>query len=487
MEPTNLRFGGGATDTILSPLIAILLVVAVILILCLPRRYAIAPLIFTIFTVPLGQVVVLLGLHFSVMRIVILAGLTRLLISGRGLKGGTFPGGFNWIDRIFAFFALAQMVTFWLMYMGIPPIFKSLGSLVDVLGAYCVVRFLVRDREDVRRAIKVFAVVAVVVGANMICERALHTNIFLLASGVKAVAAVRLGSVRSQGAFSVYLTAGAFGATLIPLFVWLWSDKKSRAVAVLGIAGALGIALTTVSSSPVVACFAGIAGLCFWPLRSRLRLLRWCMVFSLIGLQLVMKAPVWALIGRIDLTGSSSGYHRYMLVDNFIRHFGDWWLIGFSGYDKWGWDMWDLSNQFVAYGLNGGLITLTLVLVLLSLCFAGLGRARKMAGRNLNEAWFFWCLGAALFAHVVAFFGMCYFDQMQFSFYFLVATISVSLSGAIRQPVRKLTRPQSLWELESESDLIEEYQFASQAIEGTSDPEPELPEPDLRVSRIFYR
>jgi hypothetical protein len=245
--------------------------------------------------------------------------------------------------------------------------------------------------------------------------------------------------------------------------------------------------MTTVSSSPVLAYVGGIIGLCFWPFRMRLRALRWGIGFSLIGLQLVMKAPVWALIGRVDLTGSSSGYHRYMLVDNFIKHFSDWWLIGYRDYDKWGWDMWDLSNQFVAYGLNGGLSTLVLFIALLSLCFAGLGRARKLAVRNRNEAWFFWCLGAALFAHIIAFFGMSYFDQMQFSLYFLVAIISVSVSVAIRKPIRKVAPAQGLWASESESVPTEDPQIVSPAIEATPEPEPELPEPSLRVSRIFYR
>ena len=40
-------------------------------------------------------------------------------------------------------------------------------------------------------------------------------------------------------------------------------------------------------------------------------------------LHLVMNGPVWSLIARVDLTGSSSSYHRYYLLDNCIRHFSD--------------------------------------------------------------------------------------------------------------------------------------------------------------------
>jgi hypothetical protein len=321
----------------------------------------------------------------------------------------------------------------------------------------------------------------------MIGEQITHKNIFWLWSGTGGEVAERASKFRSRGSFEVYLTAGAFGATLLPLFVWLWSDVRSRVMAGLGMAGATAMTLTCVSSSPVLAYIAGIMALCFWPFRKRMRLLRWGFVFTLIALQLVMKAPVWALIGRANVFSASSGYHRYMLVDNFIRHFGDWWLFGFKDFDKWGWDMWDLSNQFVAYGLTGGLVTLASFIALLSLSFAGLGRARKLVARNRGEAWFFWCLGAALFAHVVAFFGMSYFDQMQFAFYSLLAIISVSVSRARRQPVRKLASVREVWAAEPEACLIPEPQVASRAVDAAHGREPALQKSSLPLSRILFR
>ena len=110
-------------------------------------------------------------------------------------------------------------------------------------------------------------------------------------------------------------------------------------------------------------------GLAFWPLRKQMRLIRWGLVCALVGLHLVMKAPVWALIARIDLTGSSSGYQRYQLVDMCIRHFSDWWLLGTPNYVKWGWDSWDLCNQFVAVALTGGLLALIFYIAIFSRSF----------------------------------------------------------------------------------------------------------------------
>jgi hypothetical protein len=413
------------------------IVAAVILIFTLPRKYAIAPLLFTIFIVPLSQVVVLAGFHFTVPRVLILAGLCRWAISARGRLGNTFSGGVNWIDRIFVLFAIMAFITYSLEYMQAQATIKSAGTLLDMLGGYCVVKYLVRDKNDVRRVIKVFAAVAVVVGMCMIGEQVTQMNILWLLGGTDLSGQIREGHFRSQGAFNVYLTAGAFGATLVPLLVWLWSGAKDKVFAGLGMAGATVMAATSFSSSPILAYVAGIAALCFWPLRKRLRLFRWGIVCCLIGLQMVMKAPVWALIGRANVFGASSGYHRFMLVDNFIRHFGDWWLLGFKNYQDWGWDMWDLSNQFVAWGLTGGLVTLCLAIALFCLAFAGLGRARRLAATRENR-WLLWCLGAALFAHLIAFFGMSYFDQMQFVFYSLLAMISVTVSRRSRRPARKI-------------------------------------------------
>jgi hypothetical protein len=148
-----------------------------------------------------------------------------------------------------------------------------------------------------------------------------------------------------------------------------------------------------------------------------------------------MKAPVWAIIGRIDLTGSSSGYHRYMLVDTCIRHFSDWWLIGTKHYNEWGSDMWDLSDQYVAYAVTGGLATLVSFIAIIFYSFRELGTARKYVARDKRYEWLLWCLGASLFAHVMAYFGIGYFDQMQVVWFVLLAMISATTTHAMQRDV----------------------------------------------------
>jgi hypothetical protein len=428
VEPTGLRFGGGTAATLLHPIVAVAMALAIILILRLQRQYVIVPLLLAIFFIPKGQVLVVAGVHFTMARILILTGLARWAASRRS---SPLAGGFNSIDRVFALWALSSLVVFSLQWMNSQALIKSLGEFLDAMGGYFVLRFLIHDAEDVKRVIKLFALIAIMAAVCMINEQLTGTNIFALLGGMPPMT-VRDGSIRSQAAFEVFITAGAYGATVLPLLVWLWS--KSKGIAALGMIGATVMTFTCHASTTLSAEVAGMFALCLWPLRNRMRLVRWGLVVTLVGLHLVMNGPVWSLIEKVDLTGSSSSYHRYMLIDNCIRHFGDWWLLGVKDYDKWGFDMWDLSDQYVAYAVSGGLLTLVLFVGIISRSFARLGTARRLAAGNREKEWLLWGLGAALFAHVVAYFGIGYFDQMQFAWFALLAIICAAVFEAKASP-----------------------------------------------------
>jgi hypothetical protein len=173
-----------------------------------------------------------------------------------------------------------------------------------------------------------------------------------------------------------------------------------------------------------------------------MRAIRWGIVCTLISLHLVMKAPVWHLISRIDLAGGSSSYHRYQLVDQCIRHFSDWWLLGVKDTAGWGWDMWDTANQYVLVSETSGLIPLTLFLATIVYAFKYLGRTRKSAAQDRQKTLYLWALGAALFANVVTFFGISYFDQTVVVWYGLLAAIS---SAVLLAPERaRAVRPQAV-------------------------------------------
>jgi hypothetical protein len=238
--------------------------------------------------------------------------------------------------------------------------------------------------------------------------------------------AARDDRFRAQGPFGHAILAGVFGAILLPLFVLLWqSGRKNRWIAALGMVSATVITLTSNSSTPVLAYAGGVVALCLWPIRNWMRLVRWGVVLSIVALHMVMKAPVWHLVSRIDISGGSSGYHRFMLIDQCIRHFGDWWLIGVKSTYDWGWDMWDTANQYVGICDTSGLLAFILFLASIVYGFKYLGKARRRA-KGRKQQLFMWALGAALFANAVAFFGISYWDQTQVVWYALLAAISAA-------------------------------------------------------------
>jgi hypothetical protein len=265
----------------------------------------------------------------------------------------------------------------------------------------------------------------------MLIERYEMINVFGLLEGMRVVPEMRDGLVRAQATFSHPLLAGTFGATLLPLFFLYWNKGKSKAVAILGILGATIMVICASSSTPFLAYAAGIGAVCFWPFRKQMRLFRWGIVIALVGMQLIMKAPVWFVIGHISLFGSSSSDHRAYLIDVFIRHFSDWWLVGTNSAGNWGWDMWDTSNQYVAEGESGGLATFICFIAMIAICFSRIGKARKAVEGDREKEWYFWFLGAALFSHVVGFFGISYFDQTRMTWYALLVMIVAATVPAL--------------------------------------------------------
>jgi len=437
MEPLDHRFGGGAQATILHPLVAVAMLVYVALILFSPRKYTMLPFLLGIFTIPIGQVVVIAGLHFTVLRILILSGLVRCASAPSRQR---FAGGFNRIDRVAALWALSSFAVFCLQWMDRAALIVSLGDLLDRLGGFLVVRFMIQDKRDLQRTIKILAVLCLVAGMFMLNEQITGRNLFGLLGGISLMPQIRDGHIRSQGAFANYIDAGVFAGLLMPLLIWLWSSgRSSRRISAIGIIGAVTMCVTCHSSTALLACASGLLGLGLWPLRRHMRSIRGALAATLIGLHLVMKGPVWALIARVDLTGSSDSYHRYYLVNNCIIHFWNWWLLGTKTYNSWGWDMWDLSDQYVVCAVTGGLITLVLFIAILSRSFGGIGRARKRVQGNKREEWLLWCLGSTMFAMVMAYFGCSFMAQMQIELFAFLAMISVAISEA-----RRTARPKTV-------------------------------------------
>jgi len=435
--PENLSFGGGTTQTFLSPIVLLAIIIAGVMICFSTRRKALAAFLTAAILIPPDQVLLISGMHFPMTRLLAIFGLVRILRSKFSGKVTIFSGGMNGIDKALIVLNLFMLINGVLLWHSWGQLVFQLGILLTAFGSYFLLRFLVRDSEDAVQAIRVMVVVATMVALIMAGEQLTGKN--LLYSTLGGARADELGSaivrdnhLRAAGPFGHPILAGTFGGMLLPLFVGLWWKKRNeRKYAVLGIVAATVISFTASSSTALLGFFGGIVGLCFWPLRLRMRLIRWGIVGTLVSLHLYMKSPVWHLISDIDFTGSSSSYHRYQLINQCILHFREWALVGTKDFASWGWDMWDLSNQYVAIADTTGLIPLVSFLTILVLGFRYLGKARRSAP-DRRQQFFIWAFGASLFANVVAFFGISYFDQTMVAWYALLAMISAVTNSVFR-------------------------------------------------------
>ncbi len=427
MQVEKPAFGGGATGSVLHPIIMVATIVAVILILVLPRKKIAAPFLFLVFLGSYGQQIYIAGIHLFVLRIIILAGLFRVAFASKNSVGSRLVGGWNTVDKAYALWVVFRVLASLLQSGGASgAIFYEAGMIWETLGGYILLRFLICDEEDIILTLKVFATIVVILAMTMTHEKLRGQNIFGYLGTIPMVSDNREGSIRAQGTSAHAILAGVFGVTLVPMFWWLWKSGKAKLTGILGWLASTVMMLTCASSTPLLSYLGALLGLCFWPFRKSMRVFRWGLAIVILACHLLMKAPVWFLIAHVDLLAGNSGYHRAMLIDQCVRHFRDWWLIGTDTMSTWGWDMWDLSNQFVAEADTGGLVTFICFVMVISRSFSRIGRARKLVEGDEQKEWFMWFLGVTLFTHIVGYFGISYFDQTKISWCAFLAMISAA-------------------------------------------------------------
>jgi hypothetical protein len=141
-----------------------------------------------------------------------------------------------------------------------------------------------------------------------------------------------------------------------------------------------------------------------------------------------MTSPVYHVITHIH-TGDS--YHRYQLIDQCVKHFSSWWLIGTNSNASWGWDMWDTADQYVQTADNSGLLALILFVSVLILGFRYLRKARENA-TDKKEALFLWAIGSSLFAQTISFLGISLWQQSIVEWYALLAVVAAVAGSQAR-------------------------------------------------------
>lgn len=402
-------------------------------VLFLPRRWAALPFLMAACYITLGQVEKIGPFHFNVIRMIVPFGVARVLF-----RGEKPAGGLNGMDRLLIIWALWALCASFFHRDPTATLINNLGRSYDTLGIYFLLRCFCQTEEAAKGLIRLTAILLVPVALEMLNEHITKHNLFSVFGGVQEVPATREGHIRAQGPFRHPILAGTVGATTFPLMVAIW--KTSPIAAKIGTIACVTMVLTSFSSAPWMSFFWATVALLFWRWRHLTKEIRIAAVVCYLLLELVMKAPAYYLIARIDLSGGSTGWHRARLIESAIEHIHEWWFAG-TDYTRhwmptgvsWSPDHTDITNHYIKMGILGGMPLMVLFVLTLWLGFRYVGQALKSQDCNQGSSFsfFLWCLGSALFAHAVTFVGVSYFDQAFVFLYLTLALISSTRSMSL--------------------------------------------------------
>ena len=411
----------------------IFLVTTATALMLLPRRWAPVPLLATCCYMTLGQGVQLGPISLPIYRIVLAIGLLRVV-----LRQEVIAGSINAIDKLVV--AWATWIVFASFFHesvpGAGPVYAC-GFVYNIVLVYFLTRVWCRDASELTSVLRIVAWLLVPVAIAMLAEHTLKKNFFgILFGGVAEGVYLRDGKIRAQGPFAHPLYAGTVGASCFPLLVGIARQYKFSAT--VGLSACVAIVLASTSSGPMMSLFMGILAILTWWRRDWLSAARWALVGAYAAAELLMSRPAYYLISKIDLTGSSTGWHRSRLIEAAFESFTEWWLFGTdrtvhwmgSAVDEAGRHS-DITNYYIWVGVIGGFPAMVLLIAIMWRAFVWVGKGVRRAGPALQEHRFMiWCLGGGLLAHATTSLSMAYPDQSA-AFFWLNISVASSMYSLV--------------------------------------------------------
>jgi hypothetical protein len=390
--------------------------------LALPRRLALLPLLVGCCYMTVHQQVSLGPIHLTVIRILVAVGMMRVIS-----KGERIAGGICGMDKLMLAWVFWIVISSPLHPGSESPLIYNLGLAFNIAGVYFLIRVFCASHEELQGIIKMTAWLLVPIAIEMMSEHFTGHNQFSVFGGKIGA---RDDKFRAVGPFAHAILAGSVGAACFPLMVAIW--KENRKIAAVGLVACLLMVGASNSSGPLMSLVFGIGALLLWSRREWMGYIRWGAVGMYLLLELTMNRPAYYLIGEIDLTGSSTGWHRARLIESSIEHLSEWWLAGTNFTRHWmptgvSWspDHADITNYYISMGVCAGL---PLMLLFIAMIWAGFryvgGILSSDTSAAENEKFITWCLGSALFAHTATCISVAYFDQSYIFMFLCLASLS---------------------------------------------------------------
>jgi hypothetical protein len=293
------------------------------------------------------------------------------------------------------------------------------GEMFDLIGWYWLFRQRIHSWKDIQFVIKVLSVCILIMVPLIILEWLTGNNPFAILG--KIATHSRLERVRCQGAFPHSIMFGLFWATLTPLFFGMAMMDKNKLLYWGAVIASIFAVIASASSSPLLTLFAVLPIIGAFKWRQYTSVAWKIFLLSLVALHIVMKAPVWHLIARFNIVTGSTGWHRYSLIDQAIKHFSEWALLGTRSTEHWGWLHSDITNQYILEGVRGGFVTLALFLIMI---YMALKTLLRVSLQKHDQQFLAWCIYVAVIGHCVAFFGVSYYGQIMMWWFLLLGIIS---------------------------------------------------------------
>ncbi len=407
----------------MSPILLLFAVALVVAQLAVQRRYVLLPLLLAACHLPNAAVLPSL----TVVRLLVLVGLIQAWSAGKLDLSFRHP-----LDRLLLVWACWSMLSSFghVAKPNYNPLTMSVSLAFDYLGTYLFVRSNVREPEDLIRISKCLAVMLVPLALCLVVEKITGRNVYAGLGADIQQAWVREGKVRASGPFGISILTGTAGGVCFPLMMML--RRQHFPFALVGAAACGLIVFSSASSGPYMSLFAGLTALALWRWRRSMAQIRMGVIGLIFALAILMEAPIWFLIARIDIAGGSTSWHRAQLMDQAMKHIGEWWVVG-TDYTRhwmpygiqWSADHVDITNHYISLGVKGGILLMLLFIVILFKAFQLLGRRMKairLTGSPAEE-FLLWCVGASLFAHCVSFIGVSYFDQSYVFLFFVIGVV----------------------------------------------------------------
>ncbi len=433
-DPTRFQSGQWKDTMVAHPVTLVAVAGAAAALVWLPRRLAVVPILIILVLIPASHRIVVASIDFQFLRILGLAAMVRFWMRGDFRK-------VRWNAMDLAVLAFGVIPVFTAIPRGAgQSLMNVAGQGFDLISMYLIGRILMRDRKDWQ----VFAIANFVLALPVLVafsiEKSTGRNYFSIFGGVDEITPVRFGKIRAQGAFAHSILAGVWWAALVPIFISMARvaiDRNiGRLLATLGVVISTVLAFLTASSTPIGGLILGLVLWAAFPYRRVLFQLRWWIAVFLVIIHFASKSGLHGLLfTRVSFVSGSTGYHRYRLIQAAIDQLPEWALFGTSSTYHWGWGLDDVTCQYVAAAVTGGL---TLLLLLVFLLVRGAGAAWRIGGARSSshwESWLSWGIIVSIAVHAICFLAGTYFGEVVFLFWFTIGS-AASLGESISRPAR---------------------------------------------------